>query len=55
MTEVVAALIWDKHKIMICQRPANKAHPLPLLWTKNMGSCVIIQDYSNLKALTGST
>ena len=30
MTEVVAALIWDKDKFMICQRPANKA--CPLLW-----------------------
>ena len=24
-TEVVAALIWDKNKFMICQRPATKA------------------------------
>jgi len=24
MTEVVAALIWDKDKFMICQRPAHK-------------------------------
>lgn len=30
MTEVVAALIWDKNKFLICQRPANKARPL--LW-----------------------
>jgi 8-oxo-dGTP diphosphatase len=30
MTEVVAALIWDKEKFMICQRPANKARGL--LW-----------------------
>ncbi len=30
MIEVVAALIWDKDKFMICQRPANKARPL--LW-----------------------
>ena len=30
MTEVVAALIWDKNKFMICQRPANKARGL--LW-----------------------
>lgn len=30
MTEVVAALIWDKDKFMICQRPANKA--CGLLW-----------------------
>lgn len=30
MTEVVAALIWDKDKFMICQRPANKARAL--LW-----------------------
>lgn len=30
MTEVVAALIWDNRKFMICQRPANKARPL--LW-----------------------
>lgn len=25
-TEVVAALIWDQDKFMICQRPANNAH-----------------------------
>lgn len=30
MTEVVAALVWDNEKFMICQRPANKARPL--LW-----------------------
>lgn len=30
MTEVVAALIWDSNKFMICQRPANKARGL--LW-----------------------
>jgi len=30
MTEVVAALIWDKYKFMICQRPAHKARGL--LW-----------------------
>lgn len=30
MTEVVAALIWDNDKFMICQRSANKARPL--LW-----------------------
>ena len=30
MTEVVAALIWDNDKFMICQRPANKARGL--LW-----------------------
>ena len=30
MTEVVAALIWDKDKFMICQRPAHKARAL--LW-----------------------
>jgi len=30
MTEVVAALIWDKNRFMICQRPANKARGL--LW-----------------------
>lgn len=29
-TEVVAALIWDKNKFMICQRPAHKARGL--LW-----------------------
>jgi mutator protein MutT len=29
-TEVVAALIWDKDKFMICQRPATKARGL--LW-----------------------
>lgn len=30
MTEVVAALIWDKDKFLICQRPAEKARAL--LW-----------------------
>ncbi|MDY5390665.1 (deoxy)nucleoside triphosphate pyrophosphohydrolase [Cloacibacillus porcorum] len=30
MTEVVAALIWDNDKFMICQRPAEKARGL--LW-----------------------
>ena len=30
MTEVVAALIWDKDKFMICQRPAHKSRGL--LW-----------------------
>lgn len=30
MVEVVAALIWDKDKFLICQRPKNKARPL--LW-----------------------
>ena len=30
MVEVVAALIWNKDKFMICQRPATKARAL--LW-----------------------
>lgn len=30
MIEVVAALIWDNNKFLICQRPANKARAL--LW-----------------------
>ena len=30
ITEVVAALIWDGDKFMICQRPAHKARGL--LW-----------------------
>lgn len=30
MVEVVAALIWDDNKFMICQRPAHKARGL--LW-----------------------
>ena len=30
VTEVVAALIWDENKFMICQRPVNKARGL--LW-----------------------
>lgn len=30
MTDVVAALIWDGDKFMICQRPAHKARGL--LW-----------------------
>lgn len=30
LTEVVAALIWDNNKFMICQRPSHKARAL--LW-----------------------
>lgn len=30
VVEVVAALIWDEDKFLICQRPANKARAL--LW-----------------------
>ena len=30
MIDVVAALIWDQDRFMICQRPANKARAL--LW-----------------------
>lgn len=30
MTEVVASLIWDKDRFLICQRPADKARGL--LW-----------------------
>ena len=30
ITEVVAALIWDKDRFLICQRPAHKARGL--LW-----------------------
>ena len=30
MTEVVAALVWEGEKFMICQRPAHKARGL--LW-----------------------
>lgn len=30
MTDVVAALIWNDGKFLICQRPAHKAQPL--LW-----------------------
>lgn len=30
MTEVAAALIWDKDKFLICQRPADKTRAL--LW-----------------------
>ena len=30
MLEVVAALIWNKNKFLICRRPANKARAL--LW-----------------------
>ncbi|MBQ2940753.1 MAG: (deoxy)nucleoside triphosphate pyrophosphohydrolase [Clostridia bacterium] len=30
MTEVVAALIWDNDKFLICQRPENKGNAL--LW-----------------------
>ena len=30
ITDVVAALIWDENRFMICQRPAHKARGL--LW-----------------------
>ena len=30
VTEVVAALIWDRDRFLICQRPAHKARGL--LW-----------------------
>ena len=30
MTDVVAALIWDNHRFLACQRPAHKARGL--LW-----------------------
>jgi 8-oxo-dGTP diphosphatase len=30
ITEVVAALIWDKDRFLICQRPSHKARAL--LW-----------------------
>ena len=30
MTEVVAALIWDKNRFLACQRPVHKARGL--LW-----------------------
>lgn len=30
MTDVVAALIWDKDRFLVCQRPAHKARGL--LW-----------------------
>ena len=30
MVEVVAALIWDRDRFLICRRPVNKARPL--LW-----------------------
>lgn len=30
MTDVVAALLWDRDRFLICQRPATKARPL--LW-----------------------
>ena len=30
ITEVVAAMIWDQNKFIICQRPANKARGM--LW-----------------------
>ena len=32
MVEVVAALIWDKDKFLICQRPSNKARALLIKW-----------------------
>lgn len=41
MTEVVAALIWDQDKFMICQRPANKARGL-LWYLKHLGQILYV-------------
>ena len=42
MTEVVAALIWDEDKFMICQRPATK-------------SCALLWEFVGGKVETGET
>ena len=41
MTEVVAALIWDKDKFMICQRPTHKARGL--LWILVFFACALFK------------
>ena len=45
MTEVVAALIWNNDKFMICQRPAHKARGL--LW-EFVGGKDVIHVYPDL-------
>ena len=50
MTEVVAALIWDQDKFMICQRPAHKARGLLWAVTLNVGEVFmdVIHEYPDL-------
>lgn len=50
MIEVVAALIWEDNKFMICQRPVNKARGL--LWELVGGK--VEQGETKEQALIGS-
>lgn len=63
ITEVVAALIWDHDRFLICQRPVNKARPL--LWefvggkvevgeTKEQALVRECQEELNIKLKVGS-
>ena len=45
MTEVVAALIWDKEKFMICQRPVHKARGLLWEFAALKNNCVKVDSY----------
>ena len=45
VVNVVAALIWDKERFLICQRPANKARGL--LWEFVGGKVEIGETYEN--------
>ena len=49
MTEVVAALIWEGEKFMICQRPAHKARGL-LAVTLSVGDVFmdVVHEYPDI-------
>ena len=47
MTEVVAALIWNKDKFMICQCPAHKVSGL--LWILVFFACALFKIFSSIK------
>ena len=47
MTEVVAALIWNKDEFMICQRPAHKV--CGLLWILVFFACALFKIVSSIK------
>ena len=50
ITEVVAALIWQGNKFMICQRPAYKARGL--LWEFVGGKISLIKRNKRSESLT---
>ncbi len=50
VVDVVAALIWQDNKFMICQRPENKTRPL--MWEFVVGESFL--SVSRSRAFTGT-